>query len=167
MGPIIVMGVSGCGKSTVGQQLAGALGRSFLEGDTLHPAANVEKMSAGFPLTDADREPWLDLIGSELARGDLPVISCSALKRRYRDQLRRHCLLPPSFVFLTGSHACLSQRMAGRSGHFMPAALLDSQLATLESPEGEPGVVTVEIDQEAGKVLQDALAGLAALTSGQ
>ena len=147
---IIVMGVSGSGKSSIGEKLAEALSLRFVEGDRLHPASNVEKMSKGIPLTDADRMPWLDLIGdtmkSALDDGEGIVVSCSALKRIYRDRLRAAAGGNLFFVYLDGSRELLTRRMGERKGHFMPASLLDSQLETLEVPTGEPGVVTVDID---------------------
>ena len=129
---VIAMGVSGSGKSTVGQLLADELGGKFIDGDDLHPAANVEKMAAGIPLDDADREPWLREIGARMgaARGTL-VIGSSALRRKYRDLIR--AAAPDTvFVHLDGSRELLAERMATRPGHFMPPSLLDSQLATLE-----------------------------------
>ncbi len=147
---IVVMGVSGCGKTSVAEGLAAALPAVFIEGDSLHPAANVDKMSRGVPLSDEDRWPWLDTIGRALAdilaEGRSVVVSCSALKKAYRDRLRTAAGGPLSFVFLKGSRDLLMSRMAAREGHFMPVSLLDSQLATLEDPSGEPGVVTVDID---------------------
>lgn len=147
---VIVMGVSGCGKSSVGERIAARNGMPFVEGDQLHPAANVEKMAQGIPLTDEDRLPWLDRIGEEIktalnaSRG--LVVSCSALKKSYRDRLRQAAGGRLAFVFLEGSRDLLLSRMQARQGHFMPASLLDSQLQTLEPPTGEPGVVTVAID---------------------
>ena len=163
---IIVMGVSGCGKSTVGEALAEKLGIPFMEGDKLHPASNVEKMAAGTPLNDDDRWPWLDLVGAELRQGseaDGIVISCSALKKIYRERLRDACGGPLAFVYLDGSEALLTERMGARTGHFMPLSLLQTQLATLEVPTGEPGVVTVSIDASPEEITENALKGLAAL----
>ena len=144
---IIVMGVSGCGKSTVGTALAAALGVPFRDGDDLHPVANVAKMAAGIALTDDDRMPWLALVGAELATAPVGlVIACSALKEVYR---RTILAAAPAvhFVFLDGSRALLESRMQLRHGHFMPASLLDSQLSTLEplAPD-EPGV-RVSLDE--------------------
>lgn len=164
---IVVMGVSGCGKSSIGAELAKTLGMSFIEGDVLHPQANVDKMAAGTPLTDEDRWPWLTIIGetmaNALAKGEGIVVSCSALKAIYRDHLRRATGGRLAFVYLEGSHALLSARMGARTGHFMPPALLESQLATLEVPTGEPGVVTVSIDQPIAAIVNDALKGLSDL----
>jgi gluconokinase len=141
--PVVVMGVSGSGKTTVGAALADALRLPFVDGDALHPAANVAKMAAGIPLDDADRAPWLDAVGAVLAAGPV-VVACSALRRVYRDRLR---LAAPELllVFLDGSREVLAQRMAARPGHFMPASLLDSQLATLERPDPDERPVTVDI----------------------
>ncbi|WP_392710130.1 gluconokinase [Rhizobium ruizarguesonis] len=164
---IIVMGVSGCGKSSVGEKLAEALHLAFVEGDALHPAANVEKMSKGIPLTDEDRMPWLDSIGEDmkasLEKSEGIIVSCSALKRIYRDRLRAAAGGNLSFVYLEGSRALLMKRMGERKGHFMPVSLLDSQLATLEVPTGEPGVVTVDIDDTIEGIAATALKSLAAL----
>jgi gluconokinase len=164
---IIVMGVSGCGKSSVGEKLAEALHLAFVEGDALHPAANVEKMSKGIPLTDEDRMPWLDSIGEDmkasLEKSEGIIVSCSALKRIYRDRLRAAAGGNLFFVYLEGSRALLMKRMGERKGHFMPVSLLDSQLATLEVPTGEPGVVTVDIDDTIEGIAATALKSLAAL----
>ncbi|KQW32341.1 gluconokinase [Rhizobium sp. Root274] len=164
---IIVMGVSGCGKSSVGALLASRLGLPFVEGDILHPEANVDKMAAGTPLTDEDRWPWLTMIGETmadaLAKGQGIVVSCSALKKIYRDHLRKATSGHLVFVYLEGSHALLSARMGARTGHFMPPALLESQLATLEVPTGEPGVATVSIDQPVDAIVAQALEALSEL----
>ena len=134
---LVVMGVSGCGKSTVGRQLADALGLPFLEGDDFHPAENVERMAAGIALTDADREGWLrtlaERISAAAGQGAGLVLSCSALKRRYRDMLREGSA-DLRFVYLHGAPDVLARRMAQRTRHYMPPSLLDSQLATLEPP---------------------------------
>jgi gluconokinase len=164
---IVVMGVSGCGKTSVAEGLAAALTAAFIEGDSLHPAANVEKMSKGIPLTDDDRWPWLDTIGRAMAEtlqgGKSVVVSCSALKASYRDRLRQAAGGSLAFLFLKGSRELLMDRMAARRGHFMPVSLLDSQLATLEDPSQEPGVVTVDIDASIGQIVAAAIAGLKAL----
>jgi carbohydrate kinase (thermoresistant glucokinase family) len=126
------MGVSGCGKSTVAPLLAQHLGGTFIDGDDLHPRANIAKMAAGTPLTDEDREPWLREIGARLASAsDTLVIACSALKRSYRD-LIRDAAPGTAFTHLHGTRELLAQRLMARPGHFMPVSLLDSQLATLE-----------------------------------
>ncbi|MGW0736477.1 gluconokinase [Streptomyces sp. NPDC002851] len=130
---VVVMGVSGTGKSTVGALLAAELGVPYAEADAFHPPANIAKMSSGTPLDDKDREPWLDAIGAWAAgrAGHGGVVSCSALKRAYRDRLRAAA---PGlfFVHLMGDRALIAGRLAERQGHFMPGALLDSQFATLE-----------------------------------
>jgi len=144
---IVVMGVSGSGKSTVGARLAEKLGLPFLDADDLHPITNVDKMSAGIPLTDDDRWPWLATVGQAMAAasGTGIVVACSALKRSYRDAIRAeapHALV----VHLDGSRDVLAARLAGRENHFMPPALLDSQLEALEPlGEGERGIV-ISID---------------------
>jgi len=141
---LVVMGVSGSGKSTVAALLAGRLGWPFEEGDALHPPANVAKMHAGHPLTDEDRAPWLakiaDWVDARLDAGGSGIITCSALKRSYRDLIDRRGS-GVVFVFLTGSRETIAARLAARQGHFMPAGLLDSQIATLEPPgPGEPEI---------------------------
>ena len=161
---IVVMGVSGCGKTSVAEGLAAALSAAFIEGDSLHPAANVEKMSKGTPLSDDDRWPWLDTVGRAMAEtlhdGKSVVVSCSALKKSYRDRLRKAAGGSLAFVFLKGSRDLLMARMAARRNHFMPVSLLDSQLATLEDPSSEPGVVTVDIDASIEQIVAAALDGL-------
>ena len=161
---IVVMGVSGCGKTSVAEGLAAALSAAFIEGDSLHPTINVEKMSKGVPLTDADRWPWLDAVGRAVSdareEGRGVVVSCSALKKSYRGRLRAAAGGALTFVFLKGSRDLLLSRMAARQGHFMPVSLLDSQLATLEDPTGEPGVVTVDIDMPVDAIVAAALRGL-------
>ena len=158
---LVVMGVSGTGKSTVAGLLAGHLGWELREGDDLHPAANVEKMSAGIPLTDEDRWPWLDTIAAwidEQAAAEEPgIVTCSALKRSYRDRLRRPNVI---FVYLAGDRATIAARMTSRMGHFMPAALRDSQLATLEVPGPDENVITVNLahgpEEEVAEILHEA-----------
>lgn len=155
----VVMGVSGCGKSMIGEAIAAKLGVAFIEGDSLHPAANVTKMAAGVPLDDSDRFPWLDRIGAEIS-GAGPeglVVSCSSLKKIYRDRLRGFAEGRVVFVFLSGSEAVLAGRMEARRGHFMPASLLQSQLATLEDPSGEPGVITIDVSPAPDQVIAAAL----------
>jgi gluconokinase len=138
---IVVMGVSGAGKSTVGAALAARLGVGFVDADALHPAANVDKMAAGIALTDDDRWPWLALVGSTLAgaASEGLVVACSALRRAYRDAIRA-AAPEVLFVHLAVPRADLDERVAGRPGHFMPASLLDSQLETLEALGPDEGV---------------------------
>lgn len=142
------MGVSGAGKSAIGALLAATLNCTFQEGDNLHPAENVEKMSRGIPLTDADRMPWLHKIAQEIdswqERGQCGVLTCSALKRSYRDIIVGG-RLNVKLVYLCGSREVVQQRMAARQGHFMPVALLDSQFATLEEPAPDEHPITVNI----------------------
>lgn len=143
---LVVMGVSGCGKSTVAGIVAGRLGWDLAEGDDLHPAANVAKMAAGIALTDEDRWPWLDLVAAWIrehtAAGRPGVITCSALRRSYRDRLRGDDVI---FVHLSGTKETINRRLAARTDHFMPSALLDSQLATLEPLEPDERALVVEI----------------------
>lgn len=144
----VVMGVAGCGKSTVGAALAGATGARYIDGDDLHPPASIAKMSIGQPLTDGDRAPWLDLVGKVLA--DTPgraIIGCSALKRAYRDRIRSAAGEPVSFLHLAGSRSVIELRMSRREGHFMPVSLLDSQFAALDPLQTDETGVTVDIDQ--------------------
>jgi gluconokinase len=146
MSAIVVMGVSGAGKSTVGRGLAQALGADFVEGDDLHPPENRDRLAAGVPLTDAMRWPWLDAIAAAIAshadRASEVVVSCSALKRAYRDRLRRAG--PVRFVFLEPDRDELRRRVDDRNHEFMTSDLLDDQLDTLEHPGGETDVVVVE-----------------------
>ena len=137
--PVAVLGASGSGKSTVGAALAQRWGLEFFDADSMHSAGNVAKMVRGTPLTDADRWPWLEAVGVRLA-ADRGVVACSALRRAYRAELRRHCP-DVDFLFLQAPRELLAARLAERTGHFMPAALLDSQLALLEplAPD-EPGL---------------------------
>ena len=144
----VVMGVSGCGKSTLGAALAARLGLRFIEGDAFHPASNVAKMSAGLPLDDHDRADWLRALAAEIAAartaGTGLVLSCSALKRRYRDLLRQ---ADPAlrFAHLQGPRAVIAARMERRSGHYMPPALLDSQLRDLEALQADEAGLTLDI----------------------
>ena len=141
---VVVMGVCGCGKSSVGSGLAERLGVEFVEGDALHAPENVAKMSAGVPLTDADRAGWLDAIGVVLARPGGRVVTCSALRRSYRDRLR--AAAPElRFIHLHGARSVLEQRLSERSGHYMPASLLQSQLDTLEPPGADEAAITLDI----------------------
>ncbi len=154
----VVMGVSGCGKSAIGRGVAEAVGGRFIDGDEFHPAANIAKMSRGEPLTDADREPWLDKVGDCLRDLKEPTfVACSALKRSYRRRIAERAAGPVAFLFLEGSRDVLRQRMADREGHFMPVALLDSQLQTLEPPGKDELAVKVSIDQSPDQVIAELL----------
>ena len=148
-GAAIVMGITSCGKTSVGEGLAAELHCPFIEGDKLHPAANIAKMSAGTPLTDADRWPWLEIIGKamkfECDAGRGVVASCSALKKSYRQKLAEAVGRPITFIFLHGSRDLLAARMAMRKGHFMPTSLLDSQLATIEVPGPEEQALHLDV----------------------
>jgi gluconokinase len=165
--PIVVMGVSGSGKSTVGAALAQRLRVPFGDGDDLHPPANVAKMTAGQPLDDDDRYPWLEAIGEWLAdHHDGGVMSCSALKRTYRDQLRRHCP-DVEFLHLSGSPEVIGKRQASRPGHFMPASLLQSQFATLEPLEPDEHGIVIDVDQDIDAIVDDYVALSATRTTEQ
>jgi len=156
---LVIMGVSGSGKSTVGALLAGQLGWDFEEGDALHPPANVAKMAAGHPLDDEDRWPWLAMVAAWIrqhtAAGRPGVITCSALKKTYRDVLRGDRVV---FVYLAGPREQIAARMAARLGHFMSVAMLDSQLETLEPPTPDERVITIDITgtaaEEAEKIIE-------------
>ena len=159
--PIVVMGVAGSGKSSVGEALARHLGVPFRDADEFHPKANIEKMSAGIPLTDADRWPWLDAIGKALAELDgRLIVACSALRRAYRDRLTGAAGRPVIFLWLDGSFETIKQRMEHRKHHFMPASLLESQFATLERPGPDELVVRVSIEPPLDQVVAAALAAL-------
>jgi gluconokinase len=153
---VIVMGVSGCGKSTVGQLLAGKMGCAFYDGDDFHPAANIAKMSQGIPLNDDDRAGWLavlaDLIRRTLQKGDSGVLACSALKQKYRDVL---CVNADQvkFVYLKGSYDLIKARMEARPGHYMKPGMLDSQFAALEEPAD---AVTVSIEHSPEEIADQA-----------
>lgn len=153
---IIVMGVSGCGKSSLGLALAERLGVAFVEGDGLHPPANVEKMRSGTPLTDADRWPWLDCVAATLKERAPAIVSCSALRRTYRDRIRAGAGRPVHFIHLAGSREVISRRMAARAGHYMPVSLLDSQFATLEAP-GPQEAFTLDVDMPLDAMVQACL----------
>ncbi len=156
---VLVMGVSGCGKSSVGAGLAAALGLPFLEGDSLHPPDNIARMAAGIPLTDEDRRGWLDSIAARLAeaagQGTGLVVACSALKRAYRDRLRRAA---PGLriVHLAGTRELVGGRLATRQGHFMPTTLLDSQFATLEPPDMAEGALVFDVGMPVSVIVAEA-----------
>ncbi len=144
-GAAVVMGVTSCGKTTLGEALAAALQVKFVEGDRLHPPSNIAKMSAGIPLTDEDRWPWLAQVGEALQGHQGVIASCSSLKRSYRDVMRAKAARPVVFIHLHGSRDMLASRIAARKNHFMPPSLLDSQLATLEPPGRDENVVMIDI----------------------
>jgi len=153
---VVVMGVSGCGKSTIGQLLADRLGCPFLDADELHPPGNVAKMAAGTPLTDADRQPWLELLNAKLRGQENAVLACSALKETYRRTLSKG-LADCRFVHLRGSMELIRARMEKRRHRFMPASLLESQFATLEPPAG---AVAVDIARPPAQCIEDIAAAL-------
>jgi gluconokinase len=161
---VLVMGVSGSGKSTVGAALARRLGWPFLDADDMHPPANVAKMAAGVPLDDSDRLPWLTRIAEwiELGRstGQAAVVGCSALKRTYRDRLRE---ADPDLVVvhLTGERDQLQARLAQRRGHFFPAALLDAQLADLEAPAADEEPIEIHIGGTLAETVESIVRALA------
>jgi gluconokinase len=149
---VIVMGVSGAGKTVVGRRLAEALGADFIDGDDLHADAARAKMASGRPLTDDDRWPWLDRIAAALregrARGATTIVACSALRRVYRERLREQVGGALSFVYLKADRELMRARVAGRRDHYMPASLVDSQFAALEPPDGETDVFVMPADAE-------------------
>ena len=167
---VVVMGVSGSGKTTIGTLVAHALGVEFIDGDSLHPLENVQKMAAGTPLDDDDRWPWLEIVGRTLhehgERREGLVVACSALKRVYRERIRSQA---PSalFLHLDGTVEVLTRRIEGRSGHFMPAALLESQIETLEPLAQEEGGYVLNIDQPVADMVDDAVTRLRALLAAQ
>jgi carbohydrate kinase (thermoresistant glucokinase family) len=159
----VVMGVSGSGKTTIGAALAHRLGWQFQEGDALHPPENVAKMRAGIPLDDEDRAPWLRAVAAKVdewrERGEAGIITCSALKRKYRDVIigkRPEVRL----VHLTAPPSLITERLAGRRGHFMPASLLESQLATLEPPDPDENALTLAVDAPVETVVERIAASL-------
>ena len=164
---IVVMGVAGSGKTTIASALAEKLGVPFVEGDSLHPAANVKKMASGTPLTDEDRWPWLRAIGErmevERLTGHGVVVSCSALKHAYRDCLRKEVHGKVHFILLDGSRELITDRMKRRKAHFMPPALLDSQFATLEKPTPDEHAVILDISHTVPNLLVEATQSIAAL----
>ncbi len=143
----VIMGVSGCGKTTVGKRVASRLNLPFFDGDDFHPAANVARMKAGIPLGDADRRPWLEILSGKITEWNSTggaILVCSALKESYRVFLRGNQGTAVRFVYLQGSRELIGQRMRERTGHYMPVGLIDSQFAALEPPEG---TITISVDQ--------------------
>ena len=163
---VIVMGVSGSGKSTLAAALAGAIGCPFLEGDEFHSPEAVQKMRAGTPLTDDDRWPWLErlgrAIGSSATSDGIAVASCSALKKIYRDRLRQSIAVPVGFVLLDPGRGELERRMSARTGHFMPPALLTSQLNTLERPQPDERALMLDGSDSTDSAVEKAVAWLTA-----
>jgi gluconokinase len=154
------MGVSGSGKSTIGQALGEGLNCPFIEGDDLHPPENIRKMRQGVPLDDHDRIPWLRAIAAALnatGKADWAVASCSALKRGYRNVLREALDRKVRFLYLAGERKVLIERMSQREEHFMPTSLLESQLATLEAPVGEEDVLTIDFDLPPSEIVARAV----------
>lgn len=162
--PLVVMGVSGCGKSSVGTAIAAHFGIAYIEGDAMHPAANIAKMSSGTPLDDDDRWPWLDALSAHLRsaveEGSGAVATCSALKSVYRDRIQAGSGPQTRFIFLDCSRQTLERNLAGRKGHFMPPSLLDSQLATLEPPYNEARAIIIDGNQAFGDVIRSIIAKL-------
>ena len=174
---MVLMGVAGCGKSSVGAALAPILAAEYLDGDDLHPPGNIAKMRRGEALTDDDRTPWLALVGAALRlnnhanhhannhanhhSGQRCIIGCSALKRLYRSQIIAAALAPVTFIHLAGNRSVIEARMRARTGHFMPPSLLDSQFAALEPPGPDERAITVDIDQSFDSVIAAILAQLA------
>ena len=165
---VVVMGVSGSGKTLVGKWLGNKTGHEFVDGDDLHPSQNIARMKNGEQLDDYARRPWLAAIAeqaeSTLANGDSLIVACSALKQSYRDQLRL-IAAPVYFIFLDGSEAIIKMRLEKREGHFMPSKLLRSQFEDLQRPSDEDGVAIVNIDQSVESVCLEALNGLKKLTA--
>jgi gluconokinase len=161
---IVVMGVAGSGKTTIGEKLAERLGWAYEDGDKFHPKSNVEKMSAGHALTDEDRWPWLRAIAGEIDRvcneDSHVVIACSALKRSYRDVLV-HGRSDVRIVYLDGTQELIGRRLKARKGHFMPPTLLDSQFKTLEPPGADERPITVSIDASVEAIVDDVMRKLA------
>lgn len=160
---LVIMGVSGCGKTTVAELLAERLGWAFEEGDALHPQANVDKMASGHPLNDDDRRPWLERIAewieARLDAGESGVVTCSALKRAYRDVLNRRGS-GVTFVYLYGDRQTIARRLAARRGHFMPPGLLDSQFADLQEPSADEPAIRVDVGGLPGDIVDEIIADL-------
>ena len=159
----VVMGVAGCGKSTIAEGLAQSLEGTYLDGDSFHPPENIAKMSKGEPLNDADRWPWLKIFGTEIAqRKGIVVGACSSLKRSYRDHITQAAGEPVLFIYLDGSRELIAERMNAREGHFMPPSLLDSQFETLEVPGTDENAISVDISGTSQDVITAVLQRLAA-----
>lgn len=151
----ILMGVSGCGKTTVGKKLAGKLNLSFYDADDFHPEKNVKKMESGVPLNDDDRYPWLEILSDNIARwnkSEGAVLACSALKKSYRDHLRKEINSSVTFIYLKGSKELIYDRLKNREEHYMPSSLLDSQFKTLEEPED---AITITVDSDLENIIKE------------
>lgn len=166
MNKFVLMGVAGCGKTSIGDALAPRIDATFIDGDALHPQSNIDKMASGQPLGDDDRWPWLELVGAALAdsRGTT-IIGCSALKRRYRDAIRKAAGDAVCFVHLSGSRELIQGRMSARKGHFMPPSLLDSQFAALERPETDETALTVDISGTEAEIVEQIVKHMETMTS--
>lgn len=161
MAKAIIMGVAGSGKSSIGSLLAERLPAVYIDGDDLHPRTNIEKMSRGQPLNDADRKPWLIEVGKKLGGTHGPaLIGCSALKRSYRDTIRNSAGDHVVFIHLAGTRAVIEARMQNRAGHFMPSSLIDSQFADLEQLDGDEVGFAVDIDQRPDAIVSDIIENL-------
>lgn len=153
---IVVMGSTGCGKSTIGGAVARQFGTAFVEGDDHHTPENKQKMASGVPLTDADRWPWLEQLSTVFREADGRVVgSCSALKKSYREFITASVNEPVLFVYLHGSKNKLAERLAARKGHFMNTELLDSQLATLQAPDSSEFSLQISIDQSVADIVRE------------
>lgn len=142
----VVMGVAGSGKTSIGESVAKQIGGTYIDGDDYHPQSNIDKMASGDPLTDEDRWPWLEIISGELARmHGVGLVGCSALKKSYRDFITKNAGEPVQFLYLDGSKELIAERMAARTGHFMPTSLLDSQFEALEVPGGSEYAISIDI----------------------
>jgi gluconokinase len=165
---VVVMGVSGAGKSTVAKLIAARLDCPFRDADSFHPQANIEKMSRGEPLTDADRWPWLQAIAAWIAEhraaGTTCVVTCSALKRVYRDIVTARQSADVRLVYLKGEFDLIAARLAARKGHFMPPALLQSQFAALEEPAADEHAIAVPVDATPEEIASQVIAALTAIT---
>lgn len=158
---LVVMGVSGCGKTTVGKAFADRMELVFRDGDELHPAANIAKMTLGQALTDEDRWPWLRCVGAVLREGKAQVVGCSALRRTYRDVIRAEAGGPVTFIYLAGSPEVIAARMSVLKDHFMPSSLLASQFATLEPPGVDEAAIKVDVNQSVEAMVDGIVAKLA------
>ena len=169
-GPVVVvMGVCGCGKSTIAKAVASQLQLPFLEGDDFHPASNIKKMSDAIGLSDEDRWPWLDILGAAIQKNSSAenggvIASCSALKRSYRERLSNASGVPILYVYLDGSRETLLKRLKSRRNHYMPSSLLDSQLDTLEKPENDELALTDSIEKSIDEIVEEVLLKITSMT---